>query len=108
MIRIKDISWVPVDSTISYINDGSDRRNYSAIVRNVSFLLVIHYSSNPLQYYIHPTLPIFKLHGNQGIDKWGLFTSLEECKSKAEELITEEILSFIDMRDHKISELLDE
>ena len=101
MIRIKDITWVEVESR-SY--DGY--KNHSGIVRNISFLTIIQYSVKPA-YYIHPTLPIFKTQGNQGIDKWGMFGSLDECKRKCEEIITNEILSFIDMRDYKVNTILE-
>lgn len=57
-------------------------------------------------YYIHTTNDIFKIRGNEGVDEWGWFKDLDECKKKAESIIISEFESFIDMRDFKLNELL--
>jgi len=113
MLKIKDISWVRIES-------GYDTISHSAIIQDKQFLCIIEIDDDPNEnflsvfsgkkdddkYYIHTTSHIFDVRGNQGIEKWGWFSNLEDCKSKAEELIKEGILSFIDMRDYKIREVL--
>lgn len=111
MIRIKDIDWKESESSM-YQAIRCD-----AYIRDKCFLTVVedkkHTTITPTEspvlvsrYYIHTISSIFKVSGNQGIEEWGWFDNLEECKKKAEEVITNEILSFIDMRDHKIDEVL--
>ena len=105
MTKIKDITWVKC------ISDYSETISYSAMIRDIQFLFIVHaddIDKGRPKYYIHTTWPSFPKgsKGKEGASKWGWFDDLEECKIKAEELIREEILSFIDIRDYKIDELL--
>lgn len=111
MIRTKDIDWK--ESEPSMYQD----KRYYANIRDKCFLTVVedkkHTTITPKEspvlisrYYIHTISSIFKVRGNEGIEEWGWFDDLEECKKKAEEVVTKEILSFIDMRDYKISNVL--
>lgn len=112
MIKIKDIIWKKLESSFL------DTYHYEALIRDCQLLWVVEdkkYTTNedvngmPIlvsRYHIHTLSSIFRVKGNEGIEEWGWFDDLEECKLKAEEVIKEEILSFIDIRDYKIEEVL--
>jgi hypothetical protein len=100
MIHIKDIEWIEVKSK----NNGNHGDYHIASVRGYQFLQ-LHKMSPGETYYIHITFPTFKIYGNKGLEQWGLLP-LDDAKNKAEEIISEEILSFIDMRDYKINEII--
>lgn len=106
MITTKEVTWVQARS-----QTYNGCVNHCAVVNNVGFVTIVQSSCDPT-YYIHPTHQDFKVdgsnvYGNQGIEKWGYFESLDECKRKSEELIRQYILSFIDIRDTKINQILD-
>jgi hypothetical protein len=98
MIKIKDIVWKESVSSMS------EDIYHDAYVRDYKLLSIIPFS--PGNFYIHTSFPTFKIKGNKGIEVWGFFDNLDMCKTKAEEIITEEILSFMDLRDYKINQIL--
>lgn len=100
MIDIKSIKWV------KEISDYSGTISYEAYVRDYRFLSIINYDKD--DYRIFLTFPTFKFYGNSAYNEYGSFSSLDECKSKCEELIKEEILSFIDIRDLKINKIIND
>jgi hypothetical protein len=95
MIKIKDIVWV---------HSGSS--NYwMAFVRDFMFLQLHQSMVDEGNWYIHTTSVLFRVAGNEGIKKWG-WMSLEEAKIKSEDIITKELLSFIDIRDYNLNKLI--
>ena len=98
MIKIKDIVWV---ETIGFTNNY-----WMAFVRDVMFLQ-LHKSMavDDNKWYIHTIFSSFNVKGNEGIKEWG-WMSLEEAKIKSEDIITKELLSFIDIRDYNLNKLI--
>lgn len=98
MIKIKDIVWVE--------HNGFSGDYWMAFVRDVMFLQ-LHKSMayDDDKWYIHTTFTSFNVAGNQGIKEWG-WMSLEEAKMKSEDIITKELLLFIDIRDYNLDKLI--
>jgi hypothetical protein len=97
MTKIKKIIWT---------KDSSGW--YTATIRKCDFLILIpniteHYTTGSeyaevlkrSQYYIKVFFPTSKLKNIDARKKFGLM-NIDECKAKAEEIIKEEILSFIE------------
>ena len=94
MIKIKDIVWVEREGGNNY---------WMAFVRDVMFIQL--HKSDDNKWYIHTVFSSFNVKGNEGIKEWG-WLSLEEAKIKSEDLITKELLSFIDIRDYNLNKLV--
>lgn len=98
MIKIKDVIWECKKS--EWTNDNY----YSASVKSISFLTIY---TIDCRFYIHTHSPLIYISGNKGIDEWGWFDDIDVCKFKAEEIISDAILSMIDVRDNNINIILD-
>jgi hypothetical protein len=98
MIEIKEIKWI-----YSGDNNPTSHRHYSAIVNNYSFLSLQLFED---EWYIHVLSPTIETQGVNGINKWGTFKDVDECKYIAEKIIRENILSFLDIRTTNINFLL--
>lgn len=85
---IKEIIWKEQTS------DFSGSKYFVAYVRDFGFLTLQQHGNNKDFYYIHTVFPTFTIKGNKGIEEWG-YMQLEEAKQKSEEIIKEEILSFL-------------
>lgn len=96
MIKIKDIIWQERHAAYSGVY-------YSAEVNGITFLQI--HSDRNNKWYIHTTMVGFDVIGNNGINAWG-WMELEECKIKAEHLIYDLIISYIDIRDYKLNEVI--
>ena len=98
MIKIKDIVWIE--------HSGFFSGDYwVASVRDVMFLQLHRSTTEEGKWYIHTTFTSFNVAGNEGIKEWG-WMSLEEAKMKSEDIITKELLSFIDIRDYNLNKIL--
>ena len=93
MIKIKDIVWV---ETSNY---------WVAFVRDVMFLQLHRSMTEEDKWYVHTTFQTFQVTGNECIKEWG-WMSLEEAKIKSEDIISKELLSFIDIRDYNLNKLI--